>query len=224
MHHVSCLIKVGTILGFNFILCIWWNNEQRQRKGHEQLERKDHRIILPMRGVKMLYESLSRNKLLWVDHADVVLLPATAKQEWRGQSKWRSKRSSRHSCCDDMFHQNTSMLRAASIVVLKNRKFFSEKKGRVAGNVVLICQQCGRPLHLSWEIVSKKEVPKRQALKPDLTNHTIKHRESVMMIHLQLNGVFSYFNCRKIPSDEMEDWSDCDLVHAFPATSILGPI
>ena len=67
------------------------------------------------------------------------------------------------------------------------------------------------------------EVPKRQALKPEITHHAIEHRESGMMIHLQLNGVFSYFDCRKISSDEMEDWSDCNVVHASPAIASWDP-
>ena len=67
------------------------------------------------------------------------------------------------------------------------------------------------------------EVPKRQALKPDVDNHAIQHAESGLFIHLKLNGVFSYFDCRRISDDEMRDWSGCNVVHASPAVASWDP-
>jgi len=67
------------------------------------------------------------------------------------------------------------------------------------------------------------EVPKRQALQPDLNTHTIKHPPTGMKIHLKLNGVFSYFDCRPISSEEREDWSECNVVHASPASTSWDP-
>ena len=67
------------------------------------------------------------------------------------------------------------------------------------------------------------EVPKRQAHQPDLSTHVIYDPATQMTIHLQLNGVFSYFDCRKISDDELEHWRECLVVHASPAAPSWNP-
>lgn len=67
------------------------------------------------------------------------------------------------------------------------------------------------------------EVPKRQAIEPDINTHTIEHKGTGLKIHLQLNGVFSYFDCRQITGEEMESWRDCSVVHASPAVQTWNP-
>jgi hypothetical protein len=50
------------------------------------------------------------------------------------------------------------------------------------------------------------ETPKHQTPCPSIDNHSIRDQRSGLRIHLQLNGIFSYFNTR--PLEEQENWMD----------------
>ncbi len=53
------------------------------------------------------------------------------------------------------------------------------------------------------------DVPKIQSPDPNEETHTIRHSDTGMRIQLQLNGIFSYFACRRaLSSEEMRNWRD----------------
>ncbi len=60
------------------------------------------------------------------------------------------------------------------------------------------------------------ELPKIQAPNPDETTHSIYDPRTQMRIHLQLNGIFSYFKCRAMTPDELQQWREFPVVHATP--------
>ncbi len=50
------------------------------------------------------------------------------------------------------------------------------------------------------------EEAKRSADVPTIEHHSIYDDESDLRIHLQLKGIFSYFQTRKLTNVEMENW------------------
>lgn len=60
------------------------------------------------------------------------------------------------------------------------------------------------------------DVPKIQSPDPDEETHTIRDSDTGMRIQLQLNGIFSYFACRALSSEEMRNWRDYPVVLATP--------
>ena len=52
------------------------------------------------------------------------------------------------------------------------------------------------------------EVPKIQSPDPNEDTHSIYDPETELRIHLKLNGVFSYFDCRAMTKNEMRNWKD----------------
>ena len=50
------------------------------------------------------------------------------------------------------------------------------------------------------------ETPEHHASTPYVTNHSIIDSDSGMHIHLELNGIFTYFLTRQLTLDEMEYW------------------
>ena len=60
------------------------------------------------------------------------------------------------------------------------------------------------------------ETPKCQLKAPSVTNHSIIDSDSGMHIHLDLNGIFSYFPTRQLTIDEMEYWESYNIVYLTP--------
>jgi len=60
------------------------------------------------------------------------------------------------------------------------------------------------------------DTPKIQSPEPDEDTHVIFDHETKMRIHLGLNGIFSYFNCRSIAADEMKNWRKYKVVESTP--------
>ena len=60
------------------------------------------------------------------------------------------------------------------------------------------------------------DTPKIQSPGPDEDTHVIFDHETKMRIHLGLNGIFSYFNCRSIAADEMKNWRKYKVVESTP--------
>ena len=50
------------------------------------------------------------------------------------------------------------------------------------------------------------ETPKCHAPSPSVTNHLIIDSDTGMHIHMELNGIFSYFLTRQLTIDKMEYW------------------
>ena len=68
------------------------------------------------------------------------------------------------------------------------------------------------------------ETPKFQlAGKASIDNHCIHDPESNLRIHLQLHGIFSYFNTRPLTVDEQMHWEDYDVVFLTPDGAMWDP-
>jgi hypothetical protein len=52
------------------------------------------------------------------------------------------------------------------------------------------------------------ETPKHQTPCPSIDSYSIRDQQSGLRIHLQLNGIFSYFNTRPLTLEEQENWID----------------
>ena len=57
---------------------------------------------------------------------------------------------------------------------------------------------------------------------PAATNHSIIDSDSGMHIHLELNGIFSYFLTCQLTLDEMEYWENYVMVGAATASKSQG--
>ena len=60
------------------------------------------------------------------------------------------------------------------------------------------------------------DVPKIQSPNPTASTHSIYDARTELRIHLQLNGIFSYFKCRAMAPDELQRWNEFPVVHAAP--------
>ena len=60
------------------------------------------------------------------------------------------------------------------------------------------------------------KTPKHQTPCPSIDNHSIRDQRSGLRIHLQLNGIFSYFNARPLTLEEQENWMDYQVVFITP--------
>ena len=60
------------------------------------------------------------------------------------------------------------------------------------------------------------ETPKHQAVSPSIDNHSIYDSRTGMRIHLQLQGIFSYFVTRPLSLEEQENWEAYPLVSITP--------
>ena len=60
------------------------------------------------------------------------------------------------------------------------------------------------------------DVPKIQSPNPTTSTHSIYDARTELRIHLQLNGIFSYFKCRAMAPDELQRWNEFPVVHATP--------
>jgi hypothetical protein len=58
---------------------------------------------------------------------------------------------------------------------------------------------------------------------PAATNHSIIDSDSGMHIHLDLNGIFSYFPTRQLTLDEMEYWENYPVVYLTPDSDRWDP-
>ena len=67
------------------------------------------------------------------------------------------------------------------------------------------------------------ETPKCQLKAPTVTNHSIIDSDSGMHIHLDLNGIFSYFPTRQLTIDEMEYWESYNIVYLTPDADRWNP-
>ena len=67
------------------------------------------------------------------------------------------------------------------------------------------------------------ETPKCQLKAPTVTNHSIIDSDSGMHIHLDLNGIFSYFPTRQLTIDEMEYWESYNIVYLTPDADQWNP-
>ncbi len=60
------------------------------------------------------------------------------------------------------------------------------------------------------------KTPKHQAVSPTIENHLIYDSRTGMRIHLQLQGIFSYFGTRPLSLEEQENWEAYPLVFITP--------
>ena len=67
------------------------------------------------------------------------------------------------------------------------------------------------------------ETPKYHASLPTVSNHSIIDSDTGMHIHLDLNGIFSYFLTRKLTLDEMESWDQYPVVFLTPDADRWDP-
>ena len=68
------------------------------------------------------------------------------------------------------------------------------------------------------------ETPKFQlADRASIDNHCVYDPESGLRIHLQLNGIFSYFSTRPLTVDEQMHWEDYDVVFLTPDGAMWDP-
>ncbi len=73
------------------------------------------------------------------------------------------------------------------------------------------------PPFLIWEAgLLLDETPKHQTPYPMIENHSIWDQRSGLRIHLQLNGIFSYFKTWPLTLEEQENWEDYQVVYVFP--------
>jgi hypothetical protein len=56
------------------------------------------------------------------------------------------------------------------------------------------------------------ENPKHQTPYPTIDNHSIRDQRSGLRIHLQLNGIFSYFKTWPLTLEEQENWENYQVV------------
>ena len=67
------------------------------------------------------------------------------------------------------------------------------------------------------------ETPKCHAPTPSVTNHSIIDSDTGMHIHMELNGIFSYFLTRQLTLDEMEFWERYPVVYLTPDSDRWDP-
>jgi len=67
------------------------------------------------------------------------------------------------------------------------------------------------------------ETPKHHAPTPSVTNHSIIDSDSGMHIHMELNGIFSYFLTCQLTLDEMEYWDRYPVVYLTPDSDRWDP-
>ena len=67
------------------------------------------------------------------------------------------------------------------------------------------------------------ETPKCHVPSPSVTNHSIMDADTGMHIHLDLNGIFSYFLTRRLTLDEMESWDRYPVVFLTPDADRWDP-
>jgi hypothetical protein len=67
------------------------------------------------------------------------------------------------------------------------------------------------------------ETSKHQCALPTIDNHVIYDLETVMRIHLALNGIVSYFSTRALTLEEMETWEDYPIVFISPDGNAWDP-
>ena len=67
------------------------------------------------------------------------------------------------------------------------------------------------------------ETPKHQTPCPSIDNHSIWDQWSGLWIHLQLNGIFSYFNARPLTLEEQENWMDYQVIFITPGGDSWDP-
>ncbi len=67
------------------------------------------------------------------------------------------------------------------------------------------------------------ETPKHQLALPTVENHAIYDSETVMHIHLRLNGIFSYFLTRALTLDKIENWDTFPIVFISPDGDAWDP-
>ena len=60
------------------------------------------------------------------------------------------------------------------------------------------------------------ETPKCHAPTPSVTNHSIIDSDTGMHIHMELNGIFSYFLTCQLTVNEMEYWERYPVVYLTP--------
>jgi hypothetical protein len=60
------------------------------------------------------------------------------------------------------------------------------------------------------------ETPKHQAASPTIDNHSIYDMRTGMQIHLQLQGIFSYFLTRPLSLEEQENWETYPIIFITP--------
>ncbi len=68
------------------------------------------------------------------------------------------------------------------------------------------------------------KTPKHQTPYPTIDNHSIRDQRSGLRIHLQLNGIFSYFKTRPLTLEEQEDWEDYQVVYVTLGIHILSTL
>ena len=67
------------------------------------------------------------------------------------------------------------------------------------------------------------EDAKCSAETPSVEHHSIYDDESKLRIHLQLKGIFSYFDTRALTKKEMENWEDHDVIFLTPDSATWNP-
>jgi hypothetical protein len=72
------------------------------------------------------------------------------------------------------------------------------------------------PFLLPEAVLILDEMPKHQLESPTIDNHVIVDEESGMRVHLQLNGIFSFFLTRNLIPYEVEHWNTYPIVFLTP--------
>ncbi len=67
------------------------------------------------------------------------------------------------------------------------------------------------------------ETPKHQLASPTVDNHAIYDSETVMRIHLKLNGIFSYLTTQALTLDEVKNWDTLPIVFITPDGDAWDP-
>ena len=67
------------------------------------------------------------------------------------------------------------------------------------------------------------EEPKRQAETPTIDHHAIFDEKTGLRIHLQLNGIFSYFPTRALTQQEIEHWEEYEVINLTPDADSWDP-
>ena len=67
------------------------------------------------------------------------------------------------------------------------------------------------------------ETPKRQAVNPAITNHSIFDPVTGLRVHLRLNGIFSHFITRPLTMDEESNWECYPVIFLTPDAELWDP-
>ena len=79
------------------------------------------------------------------------------------------------------------------------------------------------PIILQEAGLSVNEDAKRSTDTPTVKDHSIYDDDSKSRIHLQLKGIFSYLNMRKLTIKEMKNWEEYGVIFLTPDSTTWNP-